>query len=158
MRRVGSSLIELIVVLVIIGVLSGVAVYSFKPNYLRDDISFVMLKIENTRYQAVQYNKGLATLDTPEYSVGCIDLRTLDDTTDTKTATQSYKFHATITNNSSVDVVCFDLLGRLHNGEDDNNATTLESLLFEDIVLTLEDQGVSRTITIDAQTGHLSKN
>jgi len=149
MRKEAFTLIELIFVIVIIGILSTAALNSFKPHYLSNDMNFVLIKLEEIRYKAMGYNKALPTLSSDiNYSIGCIDIDDIN-----KTDNPAYKFHA-IVQNRPFEVLCFDTLGREHNGTQDNNQTTLDSLMAHDINLTYKyNNNKKKSIIIDYLTG-----
>ncbi len=148
------NLTELIFVLVIIGILTGVGFYSFKPNYLRNDTNFVLMKLENIRYSAIGYDKKLENLGSIDYSIGCINIRDLNKTAD-NTKSKNYKFHSAIDVSPAIEILCFDNLGRIHKGEDDNNRTTLDSLLTSYVIITLKYQDENSTIILNSQSGFI---
>jgi len=116
MMKKAYTLVELIFVIVIIGILSGVGFYSFDPHYVRNDANIVLMKLEKSRYEAMHYDKRLADSNTKS-SVGCIDLSTLKDT-NSSTIDQNYKFHSDITPNTGT--ICFDIFGRSKSENDEN--------------------------------------
>ena len=148
--RKAVTLMELIVVLIIISILSSVAVSSFKLNHLRDDTNSIYLKLLNTKYQAGGYDKYLANLGSIDASIGCIDL----DSDKLKT-TQNYKFYASVSNDSGVNILCFDMYGRTYAGEKDNNKTTFNALISEDVNITLSYQSKHATLSIKPQSGYI---
>jgi len=144
MRKKAFTLLELIFVIIIIGVLSGVAFRSFKPHYLRSDVNFVLMKLEDTRYKAMGYDKLLAQSDV-NYSIGCIDIDDLNKTDDA-----AYAFRSAL-KNRPFDVICFDTLGRAYK---DDNKTALNSLFSKDIVLTYRYNDTKEAnVTIDHLSG-----
>ena len=160
MKRTAYTLLELIFIVVIIGILSGVAFYSFKPNYLKDDAAKVLMQLEATRYQAIGYDKALNNLGSPDYLTGCIDLTQMDKDSTALNGSTDYKFHSTITakttSGTSVDTLCYDKFGRIYDGTQDNNATDIEqSLINNDINITLfyPTPNDSVAILIDHKTG-----
>ncbi len=100
------TLVELIFVIVIIGILSGVGFYSFDPHYLRNDAHMIAMKIEQTRYQAIHFDKSFGEENS---SIGCIDIVNLKNAQ--STIDQNYKFHSDISPESGS--ICFDIFGRL---------------------------------------------
>jgi prepilin-type N-terminal cleavage/methylation domain-containing protein len=154
MKKEAFTLIELIFVIVIIGILSSVAINSFKPHHLRNDINFVLMKLEETRYKAIGYDKSLSSgLD---YTIGCISINNLNDTHVTKTKTNAYKFHASFDMASiTPNIICFDTLGKVHDGEIDQNKTTLGSLLPNDVNLTYKYNNKAGSLIIDHFSGSI---
>ncbi len=151
MIKKAYTLIELIFVIVIIGTLTGVGFYYFKPHYLQNDRDFVELKLNTVRYEGLNYDKRIPSA-TMDYSIGCIaksDLLTAGGSID-----KHYKAHATITLTPDKSVLCFDVLGRLHDGED-GNKTTQDSLLSQDITIQLDYNNEEKNITIDHLSGDL---
>jgi prepilin-type N-terminal cleavage/methylation domain-containing protein len=155
--RKAMTLIELVLVLVIIAVLGSVAVSSFKLNHLRDDVNIVFLKFTNTKYQAVGYEKALNDIGTLNYAIGCIDLdsESLKNTKNEKTKSENYKFHSSVTNDSDVSILCFDNYGRTYDGSIDDNKTSFESLLYEDVNISLSYAGKKATLSIQPRTGYI---
>ena len=144
------TLVELIFVLVIIGILSFVGLYTFRPNFLRNDANLVFMKLETTRYQAIGYNKNLDDLGDINYSVGCIKI---DDLNKSK---EDYKFRSTIeVDPASLDILCFDRYGRLHDGSIDNNKTTLNSLLNNYVIIKVKQNEKNITLKLFSKSGYI---
>jgi len=110
------TLIELLFVIVIIGILSGVGYYSFDPHYLRNDAHMIAMKIQQTRYEAIHYDKSLEDDDTNS-SIGCIDIAKIKESQ--SSIDQNYKFHYDEIQ-TDTDTICFDIFGRLASKEDEN--------------------------------------
>lgn len=134
------TLLELVFVIVIISILSAVGAYYMKPNYLRNDTNFVLMKIKDVKYKAIGYSKELPGLGDINYSVGCIDINDLNDTENSH-----YKFHSTISVSPSMNTLCFDQYGRLHK---DNNTSSLSSILNKNVIITLTYNSKNSTIKI----------
>ncbi len=152
MIKKAYTLVELIFVIVIIGILSGVGFYSFKPHYLQNDYDFVKLKLNTVRYEGLNYDKRISSLGNVDYSIGCIakdDLLSADGTID-----KQYKAHAKLTLNPNEDTLCFDTMGRLYNGTD-NNKSTLHSRLQQNLIIQLQYNNEENNITIDYLSGYL---
>jgi len=134
------SLIELIFVIVLIGVLSGIGFYLSRPDYTRQDAQFTLLKLKEARYRALGYDGVIPA--------GCVTL-----TSASLSAHDSPKHEirsAIAVTPATVETVCFDSLGRPHNGND----ITLSSLLrtTAEIVFTHGDK--NSTIRLYPQTGY----
>jgi type II secretory pathway pseudopilin PulG len=95
MRR-ALNLIELIFVVVIMGALYAIAVYSFKPNTLQQEVNFVAMKVLEAKYQGIQYDAF-----GQEQTIGCIEPEEIE-----------YAFKSTITSNPKK--ICFDAKGDPH--------------------------------------------
>ena len=146
MKKEAFTLLELIFVVMLIGILSGIGFYSFKPHYLRNDINFVLMKLEETRYQGMDYDKSrLSSGD----STGCISIDALNKSDDA-----AYKFHSTL-KNRPFEVLCFDTLGRDHNGTQDSNTTTIDSLVHQNLTLVYGYNGEEANISIDYLSGNI---
>jgi len=119
--RNAYTLIELLFVIVIIGILSGVGMYSFQPAYLQNDANMIVLKVEQKRYEAIHYDKLLG--EEGSTTVGCVDFAELINPE--SSIDKNYKFHATVTPDSGT--VCFDILGRLDTNSDENITLTYQN-------------------------------
>lgn len=136
------SLLELIFVIVLIGVLSGIAFYMNRPDITRSDAQYTLLKLKEARYNAIGYETGDGTAS-PR---GCVTL-TKEALSTNESPTYTIK-SSTIT--SSVTTICFDALGRPHNG----NSTALSTLLASDINITFAKDTRSSTIRLYKQSGY----
>ncbi|MEN4046105.1 prepilin-type N-terminal cleavage/methylation domain-containing protein [Sulfurimonas sp. NWX367] len=151
MRTKAYTLIELIFVIIIIGVLAGTGFYYFKPHYLQNDRDFLELQLNTTRYEGLNYDKRNPS-GSMDYTIGCIAQENFF--TDRTTIDTHYKVHAVFTVTPNENILCFDTLGRVHNGTD-GNKTTQNSLLASDIVITLSYNNEEKNITIDHFSGDL---
>ena len=140
------TLIELIFVMIIFGVLATIGIYSFKPKNLQNDVNYVYMKIQEARYQGINYDKaGLTQANT----IGCIDLtqNALED--------MAKKDRYTIKSDiqSFVTTLCFDSFGRPHI---DDNLTTPSSLVTQKRqLLTLQGRNRSAKISVLPQSGYV---
>lgn len=123
------TLLELIFVIVLIGVLSGIAFYMNRPNYAQQDTQYVLLKLKEARYRAIGYD-GLQ-------AENCVDLN--------ETAVD-IKSNISPKNK----MICFDGLGRPHDG----NSTALSTLLPSDMNITFTKNTHSSTILLYKQSGY----
>ncbi len=150
MNRDAFTLLELIFIIVIIGVLVGVGSSSFKTNYMRNDINFIMAKIKQAQYRGIGYEHqnfdGSFLADT----IGCIDLEKSALEERASDGNLPYKLHI---NSFDAGVICFDAKGRPH--EDDFTSATLLSEK-KDIIITYS--GKSKTITILPISGYVVKS
>ncbi|MFC2074318.1 type II secretion system protein [Campylobacterota bacterium] len=145
--RKAYTLLELIFIIVIIGVLAGVASTTYKPDYLKSDINYITLKIKKAQYSGIGYeHKVFGTDDAPaDYINGCIKLNKTDledKATDGKAA---YKLNAEF---EDAGTLCFDAKGRPHT--DDFNGLPWSK------VIDLSYNGETKSITISAVSGFVS--
>ena len=119
MRR-AVTFIELIFVMVILGVLTGLGFGFIKTNTAYRDGEAVLLKLKQARYKAMGH-EGLL----PDLS-GCVELNE-NGLSDPVSQTGGYQLKSDI-NASWADGetwLCFDSLGRPHKGQNDNLGTLL---------------------------------
>ena len=153
------SLIELIFVMVIIGILAATGVYYFKPNILQRDVDYVLGKIKEARFRGIGYNKFKFNGSYISDPVGCIELTKYALNNDnTKDETQKYKINdlteiSAYHDGLQVQTLCFDYLGRPHNGSQDENETNLSSLLHTSLEINVTYNGDSRTILVLPMSG-----
>lgn len=155
MIKKAFTLIELVFVIVIIGIITGVGLNSFKTNYLLNDTNFIALKIKNAQFSGIGYSHldfaGTLSSETNN-SVGCIKIEkfSLEESATNKNEV-NYKLHVTL--NPTDTTICFDSKGRPHDGNftDDFNANLLSSQK----IITLEYRGKERNITIQPITGYV---
>ncbi len=139
--RHAFSLIELIFVIVLIGVISGIGFYMSRPNYARQDAQYTLLKLKEARYRAIGY-------DAYDPS-GCVTLTPAALSNSDESPRHDIKSTMTITPNT-VSTVCFDALGRPHNG----NLVTLTSLLRTEVTILFQNSDKNSTIRIFPQSGY----
>jgi prepilin-type N-terminal cleavage/methylation domain-containing protein len=150
-KKHAFSLIELIFVIVLIGVLSGVGFYMSQPDATKQDAQYTMLKLKEARYHAIGYNTGNGT----PINNGCVTLTkdALSNASDNNDSMHR-EIKSTIpliTDLSAEQTVCFDSLGRSHNGTD----ITLSSLLSTNIDIFFKDGDKNATIRLLNGTGYV---
>lgn len=140
--RKAFTLLELIFVLILIGVLTGIAFYLYRSDVTKADAQYTLLKLKEARYRALSYQSpnGLGV------DGGCITL-TKEGLSDNESPAYEIKSN-TITAN--IATVCFDALGRPHDG----NSTALPTLFASDINITFAKGTQSSAITLYKQSGY----
>lgn len=140
MKRNAFSLVELIFVIVLIGSISGIGFYMSQPDYARQDAQYTLLKLKEARYRAIGYD----ALD----PAGCV---TLTATALSNNETPRHEIKSNITlSNPAIQTICFDGLGRPHNGND----ITLTSLLPNNFTITFVSGDKNTTIRLYSGTGY----
>ncbi|MFA6628659.1 MAG: prepilin-type N-terminal cleavage/methylation domain-containing protein [Sulfuricurvum sp.] len=141
--RNAFSLIELIFVIVLIGVLSGIGFYLSRPDYARQDAQYTLLMLKEARYRAL----GFDAYDPS----GCV---TLTPSALSNNTTPTHTIKSTITidypTNPNITTLCFDGLGRPHEG----NSITLNTLIQTDINITFRNSDKNSTIRLFNGTGY----
>lgn len=135
----GFSLIELIFVIVLIGVLSGIGFYMSRPDYARQDAQYTLLKLKEARYLAM----GNDTLDTS----GCV---TLTQSALSNGDAPQHEIKSTITLTPNVTTVCFDGTGRPHTG----NSVTLNTLMQSELNILFNNGDKNSSIRLLSGTGY----
>jgi len=139
MKRAAFSLVELIFVIILIGVISSIGFYYSRPDYTLQDAQFALLKLKEARYRAIGYEG---------YSPnGCV---TLTKTALSSESTPVHTIKSDITHNSPSDTICFDSIGRVHQGND----IALSSLIHSDITVNFTLSDKNTTIRIFNGTGY----
>lgn len=149
------TLLELIFVIVLIGVLSGIGFYMNRPDATRGDAQYTLLKLKEARYRAIGYQSSTA------FGVdgGCVTLSKDALSNDTQpshnikseialTSVMTYQTpapHSLLGNE-----ICYDTLGRPHDG----NSVVLNTLLHSDLNVTFTSGTKSSTIRIFPQSGY----
>ena len=139
MKKHAFSLVELIFVIVLLGVLSGIGFYMSRPDYARQDAQFTLLKLKEARYRAIGYD----TLS----PAGCV---TLTPAALSNNQIPRHEIKSTITITPNTPTICFDGLGRPHNG----NTITLSSLLHNKHTITFSSGDKNATIRLYSGTGY----
>jgi len=150
MIKKAFTLIELIFVIVIIGIMAGIASSSFKTNYLLDDSNFISLKIKNAQFLGIGYehlNFDGGVISNGDRT-GCIHIKksALEENATNKNE-MNYKLHVTL--DPSDTTICFDSKGRPHDG---NFSGTL---LTSAKTINLKYAGKENNLTIEPITGYI---
>jgi len=139
MKKHAFSLIELIFVIVLIGVMSGIGFYMSRPDYARQDAQYTLLKLKEARYRALGYD----ALD----NAGCV---TLTQAALSSNETPRHEIKSTITLTPNITTVCFDGMGRPHSG----NSVTLNTLLPNELNINFRNSDKNATIRLFSGTGY----
>lgn len=140
------TLLELIFVIVLIGVLSGIAFYMNRPDPTKADAQYTLLKLKEARYRAIA-NKSPNDLGVEG---GCV---TLTKIALSNNETPAYTIKSDIHLSQALadgNTTCFDSLGRPHDG----NSTLLGTLLALDINITFTKSTQTNTIILSKQSGY----
>ncbi len=144
------TLLELIFVIVIMGVLTFVGFEYIPNNTLDMDTKVVAQKILNKKSNALGYYY------TGKNNLTCItfskDELNKDENITSKTNVEKYKFKSDISvyGLKNGNTVCFDEIGRVFDGEVDDNLT---NLLHNYIIIKLNFRNEERNITLYPLTG-----
>ncbi len=141
------TLIELIFVIVIIGVLAGVASSSYRPNYLKSDIEFISMQIKQAQYKGIGYEHLGMNLAIADYINGCINIEKNAFEERATDGNLAYKLHLDAFDEGTV---CFDSKGRPYSGN-----FLPANLMTVDRVIDLTFDGVTQSITIYAMSGYV---
>jgi len=139
MKKHAFSLVELIFVIVLIGVISGIGFYMSRPDYSRQDAQYTLLKLKEARYRALGYD----ALD----NAGCV---TLTQAALSSNEIPRHEIKSTITLTPNIATVCFDGMGRPHSG----NSVTLNTLLTGELNINFKNSDKNTTIRLFSGTGY----
>jgi len=155
MIKKAFTLIELIFVIVIMGIMAGIASTSFKPTYLIDDSNFIIAKIKEAQFLGIGYEhlNFDGTSSVFDDKSGCIEIKksSLEENATNKNEI-NYKIHSLLSGNLNNTKICFDSKGRPHKDDFDGD------LLTEQKILTLRYSDKERNITIEPITGYVIVN
>lgn len=151
MKNRAFSLIELIFVIIIIGVLSGISFYISQPEYTHQDAQYTLLKLKEARYNAIGYDglkddqcviltkESLSSAESPAHTIkSTIELGSV--------STSANPILHSIANAT----VCFDALGRVHEGKD----ITLLSLVQSNSDIQFKNGDKNSTIRLFSGSGY----
>lgn len=142
--RHAFSLIELIFVIVLIGIISGIGFYMSRPDYARQDAQYTLLKLKEARYRAIGYDA---------YDpAGCVTLTQAALSNSDESPRHEIKNEPIITYapNPAITTICFDGLGRPHEG----NSTALSTLIKTELTLLFQYGDKNSSIRIFPQSGY----
>lgn len=139
------SLIELIFVIVLIGVLSGIGFTMSRPDYTRNDAQYALLKLKEARYRALGYDTGNGS-SAPQ---GCVTLTKAALSNNEPPKHEIKSTIAPITGLTTA-MICFDALGRPHDG----NSTALSTLIPSDLNILFSHADKNSSIRIYRQSGY----
>lgn len=149
------TLLELIFVIVLIGVLSGIGFYMNRPDATRADTQYTLLKLKEARYRAIGYQSstalgvdgGCVTLSKDALSNNAQPAHTIKSIMLlTSVITHQNPVSHSLTGNE----ICFDTLGRPHDG----NSVALDTLLHSDLNITFASGSKRSSIRIFPQSGY----
>jgi len=142
--RHAFSLIELIFVIVLIGVISGIGFYMSRPDYARQDAQYTLLKLKEARYRAIGYD----ALD----SSGCVTLTKAALSNSDEAPRHEIKNEPVITytQNPAITTICFDSLGRPHDG----HSIALATLIQTELTIMFQNSDKNSTIRVFPQSGY----
>ncbi len=149
------TLLELIFVIILIGVLSGIAFYLYRPDITRGDAQYTLLKLKEARYRAIGYDTGNAIAAVNSCVV-------LTPTALSDNEIPRYEIKSAVTLSLTVtsanliphalngNTICFDALGRPHDG----NSTALNTLFKSDFNATFTNGTKKSIIHLFPQSGY----
>lgn len=151
MKRTAFSLIELIFVIVLMGVLTGIGFYMSQPDATRADAQYTLLKLKEARYRAIGYDdyneSNCVELTKTALTSNKAPIHTIKSALDPiKVSTYALLGLHDLTN----DTICFDTLGRPHDG----NSTALNTLMETDLNVTFKNGDKNTTLRLYSGTGY----
>lgn len=150
----GFTLIELILVIAIIAIIGGIGFSSMKSDYANQDGSFLLLKIKEARYKAIGYvgNKNDSCLNLTKDAIN-------NREKNNPKVSNPYEIRSNITITSPAtfvgDELCFDSLGRAHEGSAyGGDEIILDNLLQENLNIRLANGNDSCLIRVHSLSGY----
>ena len=148
MKRNGFSLVELIFVIVLLGVLSSVGFYYSRPNYTRQDAQYTLLKLKEARYRAIGYETSDGSCSEKGWVQLTKNALSSNETPKHEIKSQEPTISISLT---PPNIICFDSLGRPHDG----NNTNLSTIIQNDLNITFSSSnGEESNITLYSGTGY----
>ncbi len=148
MIRDGFSMIELIFIIIVLGILGGMASMSMPDNKQFSDINFITSKIKQKQLQALSYDNFDYVNKKFDDNKTCItiskDALNLNERNISKSS--PYQITSTITDEKTI---CFDSLGRVYEL---NNFQEIPIVL-KPIVLNINYKNKIKTINIMPYSG-----
>jgi len=157
MKKYGFTLIELIFVIVLMGVLTGIGFSMAQPDATKQDAQYTLLKLKEARYRAIGYQSpndfgvegGCVILNDGNLSNNEVPKHEIKSDSIDKSNITTYQNN--IPHQLNDDTLCFDSLGRPHDG----NNTNLSSLLQTPLDINFSDNSTKyTTIRLFPQTGY----
>lgn len=138
------TLLELIFVIVLIGVLSGIGFYTYRPNTPLRDAQYTLLKLKEARYRSIGYDAL--------HSAGCVTLEeeALEDTDESV----RHDIKSTLTHTARNDMICFDALGQPHDMGYSINLNTLAHAPIDIVFTDSSENTKSTAIRLFPQSGY----
>ncbi len=153
MKKYGFTLIELIFVIILMGVLTGVGFYMSQPDATKQDAQYTLLKLKEARYRAIGYETGDGSCSEAGWIVlNEGNLSSNESPTHTIKSEIKLPTITTLANTTphKPETVCFDSLGRPHDG----NSTSLVSLIRNPLDINFTKGDKNTTIRLFPQTGY----
>ncbi len=151
MKRHAFSLVELIFVIVLMGVLTGIGFYMSRPDPTRADAQYALLKLKEARYRAIGYDdyneSNCVTLTREALSLNKVPRHEIkSDEVSIKKLSDGNDYASELEDRT----ICFDSLGRPHKEKN----IDLSSLVHEDLNITFEKSAKSTSVTLFSGTGY----
>jgi len=142
------SLIELIFVIVIMGILSFLGIQYIPDETLTSDTQMLKTKILQKKFNALGYK----TEGSDDYVCISFDKDDLNNKEKISNEKVHYTFKSEISVNglNNGNTICFDYLGRVFDGEIDNNLT---NMIHTNIIISLKYKNDEQNFSIYSITG-----